>query len=278
MCTIRVHAFPTPHESTVHICWQCVLIISTDGFIDVHLQFRNTSRAYLVNIIPSLRNPHSKKSARERCGEWGGKGMGPNWEMSLSPDCWHRNCIAFLAMWHMVPSYWNHMSSNTVFFCQTSWPGGDTPDFCLRARSPAVLTGLYDFSWSLWGSARILPHLGHNCFLPNSFQFFIHQLTYHLQLHSINTESVKKRKKNCVLSLKLKKDKKFWEELIAYFPLIWHGPHRKRSHCLAMIRGLLPSRCLATIGGYTDTHSQTHTRTVTWSHKPILIFQNRKVG
>jgi hypothetical protein len=40
-----------------------------------------------------------------------------------------------------------------------------------------------------------------------------------------------------------KRHKKFWEELIAYFPLIRHGPHRK------------PSCCLATIGGYTDTHT-----------------------
>jgi hypothetical protein len=34
----------------------------------------------------------------------------------------------------------------------------------------------------------------------------------------------------------------------------------------------LPNRCLATIGGYTDTH--THTQTATWSHKPTLFFQN----
>jgi hypothetical protein len=26
------------------------------------------------------------------------------------------------------------------------------------------------------------------------------------------------------------KNKKFWEELIAYFPLIRHGPHRKRNN------------------------------------------------
>jgi hypothetical protein len=44
---------------------------------------------------------------------------------------------------------------------------------------------------------------------------------------------------------------KFWEGLIAYFPLIRHGPHRKRS------------RCLATIEGYTDTHKHTHARTAT---------------
>jgi hypothetical protein len=30
------------------------------------------------------------------------------------------------------------------------------------------------------------------------------------------------------LGLFLKQNKKFWEELIAYFPLTRHGPHRKR--------------------------------------------------
>jgi hypothetical protein len=49
-------------------------------------------------------------------------------------------------------------------------------------------------------------------------------------------------------------NKKFWEELIAYFPFIRHKPHRKRSRCLATIRGLLPSHCIATIGGDTQTH------------------------
>jgi hypothetical protein len=51
------------------------------------------------------------------------------------------------------------------------------------------------------------------------------------------------------------KIKNFWGKLIAYFPLIRHGPHRKRSRFLATIRGLLPSRCLATIRGNTQTHT-----------------------
>jgi hypothetical protein len=54
----------------------------------------------------------------------------------------------------------------------------------------------------------------------------------------------------------INKHKKFWEELIAYFPLIRHGPHRKRTRCLAVIRELLPSRWVATIG---VIHRHTHT-------------------
>jgi hypothetical protein len=132
-------------------------------------------------------------------------------------------------------------------------------------------------------------------------------------------------------------NKKFWEELIAYFPRYDTGhiendasnnspivacvlvtavtflPSRCLaplggfipSRCLATIRGFLPSRCLAkikgiflpsryiatirgllqrrclaTIGGDTRKSACTHghTRTATWSHKPTLFFQNRKVG
>jgi hypothetical protein len=45
--------------------------------------------------------------------------------------------------------------------------------------------------------------------------------------------------------------KKFWEELIAYFPLIRHGPHRKRrlQQFFVAAGKSLPSRCLATKGG-----------------------------
>jgi hypothetical protein len=46
-------------------------------------------------------------------------------------------------------------------------------------------------------------------------------------------------------------NKKFWEELIAYLPLIWHWPNRKR--CLQQffiaMRTCLMSRCLAMKGG-----------------------------
>jgi hypothetical protein len=59
-------------------------------------------------------------------------------------------------------------------------------------------------------------------------------------------------------------NKNFWEEIIAYFPFIRHGPHKERRvqqffYCCVCIscRGnvFLRSRCLATIGGI---HIQTH--------------------
>jgi hypothetical protein len=46
---------------------------------------------------------------------------------------------------------------------------------------------------------------------------------------------------------------KFWEELIAYFPSVWHGPHTKRR---LQHGNVLPSRCLATIR---DVHTDTET-------------------
>jgi hypothetical protein len=46
----------------------------------------------------------------------------------------------------------------------------------------------------------------------------------------------------------------FWEELIAYFPLILHGPHRKRhlQQFIVVAGTRLQNRCLATINGYTE--------------------------
>jgi hypothetical protein len=57
---------------------------------------------------------------------------------------------------------------------------------------------------------------------------------------------------------KLEENKKFWEELIAYFPLIRHGPHRKRK---------------------TWRYTRTDTQTARLSHKPsIIFFKVRKIG
>jgi hypothetical protein len=50
------------------------------------------------------------------------------------------------------------------------------------------------------------------------------------------------------------KNKKFWEELIVYFPLILYEPHIKRrlQQFFVTIGTCLPSRCLATVVGHTD--------------------------
>jgi hypothetical protein len=68
--------------------------------------------------------------------------------------------------------------------------------------------------------------------------------------------------KNSILDLIV--NKKFREVIIAYFPLIRHGSHRKQRvqqffYCCVSIRcrdNSLPSRCLATKG---DTHTDTQT-------------------
>jgi hypothetical protein len=54
------------------------------------------------------------------------------------------------------------------------------------------------------------------------------------------------------------KNKKFYEELFAYFPLKRHGPHIKNAYkissgvaCVFVVAiTFLPSRCLATLGEY----------------------------
>jgi hypothetical protein len=51
---------------------------------------------------------------------------------------------------------------------------------------------------------------------------------------------------------------KFWEEIIADFPSIWHGPHRKQplQQFFIATGTSVPSCYLATIGGYTDQHTR----------------------
>jgi hypothetical protein len=52
----------------------------------------------------------------------------------------------------------------------------------------------------------------------------------------------------------LKKQRRFYKELIVYFPLIRHGLHRKRrlQKFFIVVGTSLPSCYLVTIGGYTD--------------------------
>jgi hypothetical protein len=61
------------------------------------------------------------------------------------------------------------------------------------------------------------------------------------------------------VDLSILKNKKFWEQLIAYFPLILHGPHRKRRlQQIFVAPGKSLLRCyLVTIRGYTDRPTDT---------------------
>jgi hypothetical protein len=65
-------------------------------------------------------------------------------------------------------------------------------------------------------------------------------------------------------------NKKFWEELIAYFPLIRHEQHRKRrlQQFLVAAGMCLPSRCLEMIRRYTDRPTKSplirHAKHIKW--------------
>jgi hypothetical protein len=68
--------------------------------------------------------------------------------------------------------------------------------------------------------------------------------------------------------------KKFWEEPIAYFPLIRHGPHRRRrlQQLFAAMGTCLPSRCLTNDMGHTETQSlsfDTTSSRTTVSHRSL---------
>jgi hypothetical protein len=64
-------------------------------------------------------------------------------------------------------------------------------------------------------------------------------------------------------------NKKFGEELIVYFPLILHAPHRKEWYETDRIEN---EKIKGRIRGYTDT------QTARWYHKPHFIFKKiRKV-
>jgi hypothetical protein len=93
-------------------------------------------------------------------------------------------------------------------------------------------------------------------------------------LHSHRTENLTHDKQNRCFLRNVNDNKKFWEELIAYFLLIRHWWHSKRSRCIATISGLVPSPCLATVRG--DKHTDGQQRdliSLLYFH-----FQNRKVG
>jgi hypothetical protein len=117
----------------------------------------------------------------------------------------------------------------------------------------------------------ILPCL---CFLSLTTSFLltclflnVHNSILKMQAASFS-ESLVPVQKNCRVSqprrpvAQVRYDwvKKIWEELITYFTLIWHEPHRKRCIqqffycCMCVYLGTyLLSHCLTTVRGYTDT-------------------------
>jgi hypothetical protein len=62
------------------------------------------------------------------------------------------------------------------------------------------------------------------------------------------------------------KNKKFWEELVTYFPWVQHTPHKtwcvqQFLYCCMCITAMvtcLPSHCLSVMGRYTRVHTHTH--------------------
>jgi hypothetical protein len=68
------------------------------------------------------------------------------------------------------------------------------------------------------------------------------------------------------------KYKKFWEELIAYSPLVRHGPHTKRSLQLFFLSAgmSLPSYYLVTLEEYTDKPTDTHVQQIFYWWVPSL--------
>jgi hypothetical protein len=172
------------------------------------------------------------------------------------------------------------------------WSGGNVLDLYLGgARFGSNLgrdTGYPEWRiklFSLHAVAGIIPHLGQDRFLPNNFQFINHHVSHHLTLYSLEIESAQSTKKN----------KKFWEELIAYFP--WYDTgHIENdasknssivacvfitavtflpSRCLATIGAFLPSRCLATIKGiYRHKHREQRDIISLF----YIFFKIRKVG
>jgi hypothetical protein len=98
-------------------------------------------------------------------------------------------------------------------------------------------------------SAPTLPHLSTPLLYDLSLYFYPHstRITFPFNIHYMYSHS-------CV------KKRKFWEELITYFPLIWHVPRRKRKS-----RG---------VHRYRHGRMDGTKETVTWFLKRPLICQN----
>jgi hypothetical protein len=105
--------------------------------------------------------------------------------LSYTTDC---KCCEVL--WDTL--YMNHLSA-AVAIEKVVWSGnisglyseGDPFESWPRHQLPYWV--------SLQENARIVLKLGHDCFLPNPFQFIIHRWPYHSKLYSVVTEDVAKQ-------------------------------------------------------------------------------------
>jgi hypothetical protein len=67
----------------------------------------------------------------------------------------------------------------------------------ISAGTQVILTEILCCMLTLHTNIRIVPRLGHDCFLPNPFQFIVHQTSHHLMLQSLRYwQSYKVRYKN----------------------------------------------------------------------------------
>jgi hypothetical protein len=115
------------------------------------------------------------------------------------------------------------------------------------AGAQVILTeGFRVFPQSLDAKAGLVPRSGDDVVLPNSFLFIIYLLFYN---STLCCQRYWKRRKVS--------NKKFWEELIAYFP--WYDTGHIENDAsnnsfvacvLVTAVTFLPSRCLATIRGF----------------------------
>jgi hypothetical protein len=61
----------------------------------------------------------------------------------------------------------------------------------ISAETPSILTEVFrSLPPSFQANAGIVPPFCHDCFLPNHFQFIIHQPLYKLTLYSLDTDAV----------------------------------------------------------------------------------------
>jgi hypothetical protein len=98
--------------------------------------------------------------------------------------------------------YLQNIGNYLISLCDIHWAGHYSSHAPSRLANCDVLClnlcwghqlynqGFWLFSQSLQTYSLIVPQLGHNCFLPNPLQFFIHHSSYHSTLYSADTYSV----------------------------------------------------------------------------------------